>query len=69
MLNTGRVRDHWHMLTRTGLSARLSAHRNEPYVDIHPQDAEKYGIKDNGLVKVCSRLGDVIVRSQLNFAQ
>jgi assimilatory nitrate reductase catalytic subunit len=56
-------------LTRTGLSARLSAHRNEPYVDIHPQDAEKYGIKDNGLVKVCSRLGDVIVRSQLNFAQ
>jgi len=36
-LNTGRVRDHWHTMTRTGLAARLSAHSIEPYIEIHPQ--------------------------------
>jgi assimilatory nitrate reductase catalytic subunit len=30
ILNTGRVRDHWHTLTRTGKSPRLSSHTSEP---------------------------------------
>jgi assimilatory nitrate reductase catalytic subunit len=38
VLNTGRVRDHWHTMTRTGKSARLSAHMPEPYVELHPDD-------------------------------
>ena len=36
-LNTGRVRDHWHTMTRTGKSQRLSQHFAEPFVEIHPR--------------------------------
>ena len=39
VLNTGRVRDHWHTMSRTGLSPRLSSHIREPFVEIHPDDA------------------------------
>ncbi len=35
-LNTGRVRDQWHTMTRTGMSPRLCAHSPEPFVEIHP---------------------------------
>ena len=41
-LNTGRIRDQWHTMTRTGLSPRLGAHLPEPYVEIHPDDAGRY---------------------------
>jgi hypothetical protein len=39
VLNTGRIRDQWHTMTRTGLSPRLSAHIAEPFAEIHPDDA------------------------------
>src|SRR5205085_97765 len=35
VLNTGRVRDQWHTMTRTGRSARLAEHVLEPFVDLH----------------------------------
>nr|MCU0802785.1 molybdopterin-dependent oxidoreductase [Paracoccaceae bacterium] len=38
-LNTGRVRDQWHSMTRTGLAPRLLQHLGEPFLEIHPQDA------------------------------
>ena len=38
-LNTGRVRDQWHTMTRTGKSVRLAGHRPEPTVELHPADA------------------------------
>ena len=37
LLNTGRVRDHWHTMTRTGKSPRLSGHIDEPFVEISPR--------------------------------
>src|SRR5690606_20154474 len=36
VLNTGRVRDHWHTMTRTAESERLNRHRSEPYVELSP---------------------------------
>lgn len=65
-LNTGRVRDQWHTMSRTGLSANLALHRSEPYCEIHPQDALKFGIQDKNLVEVCSPWGRCVVRSQLS---
>ena len=56
-LNTGRVRDHWHTLTRTGLSARLSAHSVEPYIEVHPDDAAPLGLVDGSLARAESRWG------------
>jgi len=62
ILNTGRVRDHWHTMTRTGKSARLSGHVIEPYVEIHPGDGRKFGAPDQSLVQLGSRWGSIIVR-------
>ena len=69
VLNTGRVRDHWHTLTRTGKSARLSGHLAEPFVEIHPDDAAKLGIGDADLVRIDSPYGHVIVRALLTARQ
>ncbi|MDP9139308.1 MAG: molybdopterin-dependent oxidoreductase, partial [Pseudomonadota bacterium] len=54
ILNTGRLRDQWHTMTRTGRSARLSGHRPEPQVDVHPHDALLWGVKDGRLATVTS---------------
>ena len=64
-LNTGRVRDHWHTMTRTARSPRLSHHIAEPYVEIHPRDAERYGIEAADLVTVESPHGSALVRALL----
>ena len=64
-LNTGRIRDQWHTMTRTGLSARLSAHLAEPFLDIHPRDAARCGIGPADLVTVASSAGRAILRARL----
>ncbi len=62
VLNTGRIRDQWHSMTRTGLSARLGGHIPEPFVSIHPQDADRYRLQDKGLAEVSSPWGMARVR-------
>lgn len=62
VLNTGRARDHWHTMTRTGKSARLSAHLAEPYLEMHPRDASMSDLHDADLVRVCSRSGEAVLR-------
>ncbi|MDQ2694120.1 MAG: molybdopterin-dependent oxidoreductase, partial [Pseudomonadota bacterium] len=69
VLNTGRTRDHWHTLTRTGHSPRLSAHVAEPYAELNPADALAWGIADQSLVQVSSRWGAAVVRARLNPGQ
>jgi assimilatory nitrate reductase catalytic subunit len=68
-LNTGRVRDHWHTLTRTGLAARLSAHTIEPYIEMHPRDAARYSIADGALARVESKWGKSTGRVKVSEAQ
>lgn len=70
ILNTGRVRDHWHTMTRTAKSARLSAHLAEPFAEINPDDARSLGIQDADLVRLESATGaHVIVRALLTRRQ
>ena len=66
ILNTGRIRDQWHTMTRTALSANLSTHKAEPYCEIHPNDALKYGIKDGELVEVQSAWGLCVLRATVS---
>ncbi len=66
VLNTGRVRDQWHTMTRTGRSPRLSGHVTEPYAELHPDDARRLGIDDGELVQVGSRWGEAIVRARVS---
>jgi assimilatory nitrate reductase catalytic subunit len=61
-LNTGRIRDHWHTMTRTGKSARLSQHIAEPFLEIHPRDAEALGLDAAGLARVESGFGTATLR-------
>lgn len=68
-LNTGRIRDQWHTMTRTGKSARLSAHIAEPFAEIHPGDAKEIGIESADLVELESSLGKVIVRASVTDRQ
>ena len=62
VLNTGRVRDHWHTMTRTGKAARLNNHVPEPYVDMHPQDALLHSVREGELVRVATRWGSMVAR-------
>jgi assimilatory nitrate reductase catalytic subunit len=57
VLNTGRVRDQWHTMTRTGRIPRLMAHTGEPLIHIHPADAERVALVEGGLARVTSRYG------------
>ncbi len=68
-LNTGRYRDQWHTMTRTGLSPRLSQHRREPLVEMHPRDAQDSGIADGDLVRVSTPQGESVFRASLNDGQ
>ena len=52
-------------MTRTGLSPRLSSHLAEPFVDIHPQDAEGLGINAADLVQITSPHGRSILRARI----
>lgn len=63
LLNTGRIRDQWHTMTRTGLSARLSSHLGEPFVEINPEDAKKLAIEDASIVDVKSLFGTSRLRA------
>ncbi|MEI4470428.1 molybdopterin-dependent oxidoreductase [Frigidibacter sp. MR17.24] len=59
---TGRVRDHWHTMTRTGLSPRLSQHLAEPFLEIHPEDAAALELKPAMLAEVATDLGRAVLR-------
>ena len=61
-LNTGRYRDQWHTMTRTGLSPRLARHRQEPLVEVHPRDADVFGLTDGGLARVVTANGTSLFR-------
>jgi assimilatory nitrate reductase catalytic subunit len=69
VLNTGRIRDQWHTMTRTAKTARLMSHYGEPFAELHPGDAETAGIMAGTLVRVTSRHGSVIVRAEITDRQ
>ncbi len=62
-LNTGRIRDQWHTMTRTARAPLLNRHIAEPFAEIHPDDAAAAAIGAAGLAHVTTPDGDVIVRA------
>ena len=65
LLNTGRIRDQWHTMTRTGLVARLSSQIFEPFAEINPVDASRLGIAPNALVCVETVYGNAVVKASI----
>jgi assimilatory nitrate reductase catalytic subunit len=61
-LNTGRIRDQWHTMTRTGMSPRLGAHLPEPFVEVHPDDAARHGLADGSFARVTTDHGQCTLK-------
>ena len=63
-LNTGRLRDQWHGMTRTGLVGKLFGHVPEPVVQLHPDDMARLGFAAGTLVHVTSKRGSIVLPAQ-----
>ncbi len=61
-LNTGRMRDQWHTMTRTGASPRLARHAPEPFVEINEADARSFDLRDGGFAHVSTQWGTCVLR-------
>jgi assimilatory nitrate reductase catalytic subunit len=68
-LNTGRLRDQWHGMSRTGTLGRLFGHVSEPTVDMHPEDMACLGMAEGDVVRVRSRRGQVLIAASGSAAQ
>jgi assimilatory nitrate reductase catalytic subunit len=68
-LNTGRVRDQWHTMTRSGLSPRLANHLPEPFVEVHPDDAAAAGLVHGGFARLRSPYGACVLKVVVTDAQ
>ncbi|MEE5100525.1 molybdopterin-dependent oxidoreductase [Pseudomonas alliivorans] len=58
-LNTGRLRDQWHGMSRTGTAARLFGHVSEAVLSLHPQDLQLHAVQAGDLIKLVSRRGEL----------
>ncbi|WP_310609343.1 molybdopterin-dependent oxidoreductase [Limnohabitans sp.] len=63
-LNTGRLRDQWHGMTRTGLVGKLFGHVPEPVVQLHSDDMARLGFDEGTLVHVTSKRGSIVLPAQ-----
>jgi assimilatory nitrate reductase catalytic subunit len=60
-LNTGRLRDQWHGMSRTGTTGRLFGHVPEPAIEMHGQDMQRLALAEGDLVHVTSKRGSIVL--------
>lgn len=65
ILTTGRIRDQWHTMSKTGKVNKLNQHIKESFLEIHPADAAERNIKEGDLVEVFNSRGNVRVKAKL----
>jgi assimilatory nitrate reductase catalytic subunit len=63
-LTTGRLRDQWHGMSRTGTVGSLFGHAPEPAVQLHPADMARHGLQDGDIVALRSRRGQLLLPAQ-----
>jgi ferredoxin-nitrate reductase len=66
ILTTGRIRDQWHTMTKTGKVSRLMTHTPSPMLEINPIDAYKSSIENGDIVVVTSKNGNVRVKAKVS---
>jgi assimilatory nitrate reductase catalytic subunit len=69
LLNSGRIRDQWHTMTRTGYVPRLMQHMDEPRLEIGAEDAAHFALCDGQLARVSSPRGVMVARVKINNGQ
>ncbi|MCY7314738.1 MAG: molybdopterin-dependent oxidoreductase [Rubrivivax sp.] len=67
-LNTGRLRDQWHGMSRTGLVARHFGHVPEPAIELHAQDMARLRLQEGDLARVRSRRGEIVLPARTSAA-
>jgi assimilatory nitrate reductase catalytic subunit len=67
-LTSGRLRDQWHGMSRTGTLGRLFGHVSEPAIELHPHDLERLNVKAGDLLQVTSRRGSIVLPAQASDA-
>lgn len=67
VLTTGRIRDQWHTMSKTGKVNKLKQHISESFVEIHPEDAKERGVGENALVDIKSKQGLVRVKAKYSI--
>lgn len=65
VLTTGRIRDQWHTMTKTGKVNKLKQHIAKPFLEIHPIDADNRDIQDGALVEIFNNRGSVRVTAKV----
>ncbi|MCP2731994.1 molybdopterin oxidoreductase family protein, partial [Limnofasciculus baicalensis] len=68
ILTNGRLYGHWHTQTRTGRIPKIQQMHPQPFIEIHPRDAQKLGIEEGNLVEVRSRRGEAIFPAKVTKA-
>ncbi|WP_048959721.1 molybdopterin dinucleotide binding domain-containing protein, partial [Enterobacter bugandensis] len=66
ILNTGRIRDQWHTMTRTGYVPRLMQHIAEPFVEVCAADAIRFSLCDGQLARIGSPRGVMVARVRIS---
>jgi formate dehydrogenase major subunit len=59
ILNTGRLLEHWHTGTMTRRAHALDTLQPGPFVEVHPEDLQRYGFAAKETVTVRSRRGAI----------
>ena len=65
ILTTGRIRDQWHTMTKTGKVNKLNQHISQPFIELHPNDANRRNIKENQIVEVINRRGKAQIKAKI----
>ena len=65
VLTTGRIRDQWHTMTKTGKVNKLKQHLPESFLEINPKDAKDRSIQEGDLVEIINARGTVRVKAKV----
>lgn len=66
ILTTGRIRDQWHTMSKTGKVNKLNQHYKQAFLEIHPDDADMLGLKELDIAVITSRRGEVMVQAKIS---
>ncbi|PSL47869.1 ferredoxin-nitrate reductase [Chitinophaga niastensis] len=66
ILTTGRIRDQWHTMSKTGKVSKLKQHISSAFLEIHPEDARQRNIQAGDIVEISNSRGTVRVKAQLS---
>ncbi len=69
LLNSGRIRDQWHTMTRTGATHKLFTTQDQPYVSVSLTDAKLNRLKNDQIIELTNKFGQVHLPVKIDVNQ